>query len=218
MTEAEKAALKKAQDDAKAATEALAKAETEKSTQAARIAELEKAAEPVAKADDKVDLSKADPATRAYIEKMEADRKADRERAEKSEKTANEALAKAQASEDAALTRDFIAKAETFKALPIEAGVFGPVLKSAAAKLTKEENAELERVLKAADAAITETDLFKEQGRARESGKADSAYAEAVQKADKLRENDPKLSKAQAVDKVLSEDRALQDRYLAEQR
>jgi colicin import membrane protein len=218
MTPEQEAALKKAQDDAKAATDALAKAEADKATQAARIAELEKTAEPVDKGDEKVDLSKADPATRAYIEKMEADRAADRERAEKAERTANEATEIAKAERDARITREFVTKAEGYRALVVKADEFGPVLKEASEKLSKAAFDEIERVLKAADEALSSTDLFKEQGRAREAQKADSAYAEAVTRAAELRKSDAKLSQADAIAAVFKADPDLQARHLADVR
>jgi hypothetical protein len=224
MTPEEKAALdkaqadlKKAQDDLKAATDTIATQKAEGDKLAEKVATLEKAAEP-AKKDEPIDKSDLPPAVRAALEKAETEAATNRERAEKSEKTANEALAKAQASEDAALTRDYIAKAETYKALPIEAAKFGPVLKSAAEKLTKDELAELERVLKAADAAIAETDLFKEQGRSREGSKDGSALTEMTKRTTELRKSDPRLSEGAAMDLVMKADTELQARYLAETR
>jgi hypothetical protein len=92
------------------------------------------------------------------------------------------------------------------------------VLKSASEKLTKDEYDELDRVLKAADAALNEAGIFDEQGRSREAATPDSALAEATAKAEEIRKSDPKITPTQALDMALTADRGLQERYLAEQR
>ena len=66
------------------------------------------------------------------------------------------------AERDERLTRDYVAKAEGFDKLAIEAKTFGPILKSAADKLTAEEFGELERVLRAANTAASKA--FQEAG------------------------------------------------------
>lgn len=220
MTPEEKAALKKAQDDATAATAAIAKANEQIETLKAENAELKKAAEPAVKADeDKVDLSKADPALRAHIEKMEAERQADRERAEKSEKVAADALAKAQATDEKILKAEFVAKADGYKALVVKAEDFGPVLMRVSTAVSKEDFDALEQVLKAADEGLVAGDLFKEQGRGGDAAtKADGALAEVNKRAEEIRKADPKISLAKAQDMAITADPALQARYLAETR
>lgn len=216
MTPEETARLAKAEADATAATARAVTAEKAASDFKAMLDAKKKKddeAEAAKKAEDTpVDLSKADPATRAYIEKMQADQAADRVRAEKAEKTANEALAKAQASDDARLTAVFITKAEGYKALVIKADEFGPVLKEASEKLSKESFDAIETVLKAADAQVAATDLFKEQGRGGDGVQSDSAYAEVTKRAEELRKNDPKLSLGDAQTAVLKADRGLAQR------
>jgi hypothetical protein len=55
---------------------------------------------------------------------------------------------------DASETATYVAKAAELKHLPVKAEEFGPILKSASAGLTADQRAELDRVLKAADAAL----------------------------------------------------------------
>lgn len=214
--EEERDALKKAADEHAAE---LKKATDASAELTSKVTELEKAAKP-APAEPVVDLSKADPAIRAMLEKSEADAKAMADRLEKAEKQGEEDRQLAKAERETRLTREFVAKAEEFKALPVEAEKFGPVLKSAAEKLSKDEADELDRVLKAADEQIRQSRLFKEQGRGERPGDGGdgSAIAEVQRKAEALKKADPKLSSAQALDKAMTSDRELQERYLAEMR
>lgn len=224
MTEAEmKAAVEKAekerdelrkqvedQTDAKAK---LAKAEKDL---ADAQAELEKAGKTEPKTEPTtINKSELTPAQRAYVEKLEQDRAAEQTRLEKAEKDAEEASKVAKAERDERLTRDFIAKAETFKALPVTPGDFGIVLKSIHGGVDAKTFEQLETVLKAADEQIQKGDLFKEQGRAGDP-QPSTVEAEVTRKAEELRKSDSKLSKAEAFDRALSEDRDLQARYLAE--
>jgi chromosome segregation ATPase len=55
---------------------------------------------------------------------------------------------------DASETATYVAKAAELKHLPVKAEEFGPILKSASAGLTADQKTELDRVLKAADAAL----------------------------------------------------------------
>lgn len=194
-----KGKVDKAESDAAEMKEALEKAQAD--------IEALKKEEPEAAEVSKADLS---PEWRERIEKMEADQAADRERAEKAEK-----IAKAEREER--LRKEFIAKAESFEALPVEKDEFGPLLQRAHEVLSKEDFEALETVLKAADAQVKASDLFKEQGRTR-AGEQEGALAEARQKAEELKKADSSLSDAAALDRVLSSDRDLQERYLAEVR
>jgi uncharacterized coiled-coil protein SlyX len=217
MTPEEKAALEKAQADVAALTEKLTKADETNAALAAKVTELEKAAEP-AKKEEPIDKADLPPAVRAALEKAEADAAALAERLEKSENEAKAERDIAKAERETRLTREFVTKAEGYKALVVKAEDFGPVLKACAEKLTKDEYAAIEQVLKAADEQIVAGDLFKEQGRGREAAAPDGAYAEATQKAEELRKSDPKLSLAKARELVFKADTDLQARYLAEQR
>lgn len=78
----------------------------------------------------------------------------------------NEALQKRlDAAEDRAATEQTIAKVRTdFPNLPVKAEEFGPVLKRVLKGATAEDRTEVERVLKAASAAVDGTKLTKEMG------------------------------------------------------
>jgi hypothetical protein len=203
------------------------KADLEKSTtdQAAQKTELEKAQADrdalkakVDKTEEPEEVIKKDDLpepVRKALEKSEAEATANRERAEKAEKAATEASDLAKSERDERLNKEFIAKAEAFKALPVKKDEFGPVLKAAHEKLSKEEFEAIETLLKAADEQIAASDLFKEQGRTH--GAADTgALAEAKQKAEELRKSDSTLTQAQALDKAFKENPELEQRYLAE--
>lgn len=221
MTPEEKAALdkaqadlKKAQDDLTATKATLEKAQSDNTAMEARLKALEDANG--VKKEEEIDKSDLPPAVRAAFEKSEADRAALAERVEKAEKGAAESDRLVKAERDERLTAEFIAKAETLKALPVKPAEFGPVLKAASEKLTKDEYQALEKALTAADEQIQKGDLFKEQGRAHEGERADSAYAEATQKAEELRKSDSKLTKTAALDQAFRDNPDLQARYLAE--
>jgi chromosome segregation ATPase len=200
-----KSQLEKAQADSEEHKAALEKAQTDLNALTAKVSELTKD-ETV----EEIDKSDLPPAVRERLEKAEADAQALAERLEKAEKNA--------ASErDERLSKEFVTKAEAFKALPVKATEFGAVLKSASEKLSKDEYEHLEGVLKAADEQIAAGDLFKEQGRGGTSMQ-DGALAEATEKAQELRKADSTLSAEQALDRVFQNDRALQERYLAEVR
>jgi hypothetical protein len=225
MTPEETAALKKAQDDftaertaREAADAKLAKADEKITALEASVAEIQKAAgitvEPVP-----VDKSDWPESARIAFEKAEADAAALADRVAKAEKDAEEDRNLAKAERDRTLTASFIAKAEKFEALPVKAAEFGPILKSVHGKLAEAEAAEIDRVLKAADAAMTTAGLFKEHGRNGDApAKADTAIAEITQKAEEIRKNDPKISKAAAQRQVFDADPDLARRYQDEQR
>lgn len=209
------------------AQETIAKAEADGTTLKADLAkaladiadlkrQLDEDREPAKKAEE-INKDELPAPVRAALEKAETDAKANAERAEKAEKAAGEASEIAKAEREQRLTKEFVAKAEGYKALVVKADEFGPVLKEAAEKLSKESFEAIETVLKAADEQIAKGDLFKEQGRSRE-GQPDGALAEATKKADEIRKADPKLSPSQALDMALTADRGLQERYLAEVR
>jgi hypothetical protein len=213
MTEAEIAALAKAEKDASDAQAALAKAETEKAELATRVEALEKAAKPE---DKPAPLNKADlpEPVRLALEKAEADTAAANARIEKAEKQAEEDRALAKAERDTRLTREFVAKAQTFTSLSVDAEKFGPILKSASEKLTKEEVEELDRVLKAADAQLATSNLLKSAGVGGDAQPRDGEQ-DLTQKAEELRKSDPSLTKFQAMQRAMRENPEAQARYAA---
>ncbi len=221
--EEQKDALEKAQADATTAAERdtakaeLTKAQEQIETLTKSIEDIKKAAgvkeEPVA-----VDKSDWPESARVAFEKAEEERAADRERAEKAEQRANAAAEKVDKAEDARLTREAITKAEKFKALPIDAAKFGPILKSASEKLSKEENDELDRVLKAADEGLQKSDLFKTVSGNGNGEQPDTALGQAKAKAAELCKADPALTEATAMQRVLKADNELAARYQDEVR
>jgi hypothetical protein len=221
--EEQTAALKKAQDDLAAitaerdtATAALAKSMAD--LKALQDAEDEKNGK-AKKGEELVDKSDLPAPVRAALEKAEADNKAMAERLQKAEDATKAADDLAKAERDTRLTREFVTKAEGYRALVLKAETFGPVLKEASEKLSKESFDAIDTVLKAADAAIAQTDLFKEQGRSRESANGSaSAAAEVTKRAEELRKSDSKLTVGDAMSEVFKADTDLQARYLAEVR
>lgn len=174
-------ALKKAQD----AEEALAKSRKKKTND-------DPEAEPMNKAELPAPVREA-------LEKAEKE-------AEQLRKEAKEAQEIAKAERDQRVTRDFIAKAEEYKALSVAPAEFGPLLKAANEKLSESEYAELERVLKSADEQIARGDLFKEAGRGgvpRRSG--EDGYQKALSKAQELRKADASLSEVAAMEKAMAD-------------
>jgi len=168
---------------------------------AAVVTEVESA---IAKAAEDAKLAKADPETRAAIKKAE-------DRAEAAEKVAK-------AERDTRLTNEFIAKAENeLGHMSVKPEDFGPVLKAASEKLSKEEFEAIETALKAADAQIEKGALFAEAGAVGPVAAAD-AFGELQQKAAEIKKADSKLSDAEALDKAMKDNPDLEAAYLAEAR
>lgn len=161
--------------------------------------------------EETAEVNKADlpEPVRLALEKAEQDAKTMGERLEKAENVAK-------AERDERLTRDFITKAGSFQALPVTPGDFGLVLKSVHGGVDEQTFEALDKVLKAADEQISKGELFKEQGRSGDDPKPHNVEAEIAAKAEEIRKSDSKLTKAEAFDQALSEDRDLQSRYLAE--
>lgn len=159
----------------------------------ARIAELEKAAKPEEK--DEIDKSKLDPETLERIEKMEAQAKADREKAAETE-------AKLRKMEDE--RQDEILRADLRKSLPNTPQVdeLVPVFKS----LSEDEAKILKTKLSAGDAAIGMG--FKDIGRTVRD-ETDTAAGQIRKLADDIRKADPGLSPEQARVKARRENREL---------
>lgn len=202
-----KAALAKAEQERDQAREAAQKAETERD---AAKADLEKAQTPTEPAKPEADdLNKADlpDAVRARLEKAEADAAAANERIEKAEK-----LAKAE--REIRVTREFVAKAESYRALVIKADEFGPVLKEAAEKLSKEAYDAIESVLKAADEQIAKGELFKEHGRGGDAQATSGGSDALVAKAAELRKSDSSLTEGQAMERAIAENPELARQHL----
>lgn len=109
-----------------------------------------------------------------------------------------------------------IAKAASFKGLPVKADDDYKVFQEIDEKLSPEVAKRVTELLQAADAAIVSGDLFKAVGSARE-GSGGSAYAEVETLADGLvAKSTSGLTKAQAIDRVIRDNPELYKRHLAE--
>ena len=108
-------------------------------------------------------------------------------------------------------------EAEDYRSLPIDAARFGPILKSAFEKLSKDEYAELERVLAAADEQVTKGDLFKQYGDSGPGGTVSGAFEQLEREATALKKSDPSLSAEQALEKAMEANPDLERQYAAEQ-
>ena len=148
-------------------------------------------------------IAKMDPEVKAIFEKMAADSHTATERAERAENIAKSL-------QDEKVLKEYVEKAGDLSHLPVEPLKFGPVLK-ALGEGHPTEFEEILRVLKAADAAIEKSELFKEIGKAG-SGET-SAEAAVYAKARSLVAKDADLTFDEAVVKVLEADPELYERY-----
>lgn len=131
--------------------------------------------------------------------------------------TAAETVAKAE--RDIRLTREAVAKVESWEALPFDANELGLTLKIAKDHLPEET---YEAIVKALDTAnetaqmgaeISESGLFSEVGK-NTAGNHEEPADELGREVKKLRETDPSLSIPQAINKVLGERPDLYDQTL----
>jgi hypothetical protein len=151
----------------------------------------------------KEQLEKMDPGLRDLIQKSLDEARIAKERAEAAEKVAKDLR-------EEKILKEYVAKAEELPHLTIEPLKFGPVLKALGESHPKEFE-EIYKVLKAADAALEKSELFKEIGK---SGSSESnAEAAVYAKAKALVAKDGELTFEQAVTKVLEDDPELYERY-----
>jgi hypothetical protein len=148
-------------------------------------------------------LEKLDPGVRSLLEKTLAER-------DQATAKADEALGLAKELKEEKILKEYVEKAAALPNLAIEALKFGPVLK-ALGEGHPAEFSEILRVLKAADAAIEKSELFKEIGKAG-SGESD-AEAQVYAKARAMVAKDGALTFDDAVCKVLEDDKELYTRY-----
>ncbi len=107
---------------------------------------------------------------------------------------AAEDLAKAE--RDRRVEAEFIDRVEGYGTLPISASDFGPVMKRASEALAKEDFEQIEAVLKAAGAALGESEMFQTRG---VSGDGDSSAAGQFRaEVAKVKAANPGLSDAEA--------------------
>jgi hypothetical protein len=161
---------------------------------------------PQKKADGSWDFSGIPEEVRPMVEALWKENEDIRKKAEETEK-----LLKAE--RDERLRKEFIAKAAGYKHLAVKPEEFGLVLKALAEK-APEELAKIEAVLKAADEAIGQGKLFAEAGRGGEG--AGSTWAKIEKMASEIVQKDGKMTREQAIAKVLEEHPELYDEYLRE--
>jgi Asp-tRNA(Asn)/Glu-tRNA(Gln) amidotransferase B subunit len=148
-------------------------------------------------------LEKLDPGVRSLLEKTLAER-------DQATAKADEALSLAKELKDEKILKEYVEKAEDLPHLPIEVLKFAPIMK-ALGEEHPVEFAEVWRVLKAADAAIEKSELFKEIGKA---GSSESdAEAVVYAKARSMVAKDGDLTLEGAVCKVLDENPELYEKY-----
>jgi len=151
----------------------------------------------------KEQLETLDPGLRDLIQKSMDEARIAKERAEAAENVAKEL-------KEEKILKEYVARAEELQHLPVQPLKFGPVLKT----LGEDHPAEFEeiyRVLKAADAALAKSELFKEIGKAGSS--ETSAEASVYAKARSLVAKDGSLTLEGAVNKVLEDDPELYEKY-----
>lgn len=157
-------------------------------------------------------LKNADPALRAVVEKLQAESAANKA-------AADTATLIAKGEQDARLQREYIAKAQTFKAVGFVADDDWKVVREITEKLSPESSDRLFQVLAAAGTAIEKSGLFATAGRegapvASGTGKAGD---EVVSKARaKVEKSGGKLDIAAAISEVEREEPELYQRYRTE--
>ena len=148
-------------------------------------------------------IAKMDPETQAVVKQLLEENVVTKAEAKEAKQIAKEL-------KDEKILKEYVVKAEDLPHLAIEPLKFGPVLK-ALGESHPDEFSEIFRVLKAADAAIEKSELFKEVGKAG-SGES-SAEAAVYAKARGLVAKDGDLTFEEAVSKVLEEDPELYEKY-----
>ncbi|PWK07505.1 hypothetical protein [Tumebacillus permanentifrigoris] len=158
-----------------------------------------------------IDKSALSPELREHLETIEKQAADAKKQAEEFAKQAQEANDIAKAERDARLTETFINKAAGYRALPVKAEDFGPVLKALAEKAPDEYKI-LDELLKSVDAAMADSDLFKEIGKGAGGGSND-VMKRVELAAEELRKSEPTLTKEQAFSKALQNNPELYTEY-----
>jgi len=134
---------------------------------------------------------------------------------EKLYKEHKETAEKASRLEDEKIEKEFIDKAKTeFGTLPVESAEFGKLLKSIHEK-APDEYTQLEGLLKALNGQINESELFKEVGS--DSKGTSGAWAKIEKSAKEYAKDNPNISEAQAVSKIITENPELYLQYMQEE-
>lgn len=129
------------------------------------------------------------------------------------EKRAKEAEEIAKKEREERLTREFVAKAAQFKALPVKPEEFGPVLKSIS-EVAPQVYEKVEAVLKAANELVEKSKVFDEIGKG--TGVEKSAWGKIEAKASELVQKNAGMTKEQAIAQVLRQNPDLYAEYQKE--
>lgn len=171
-----------------------------------------------------MDIQKAiDAAVAEAVKKQSEEVAALKKRADDAEAAAKASAesAKAEAAKVAKMEADrrheqFIAKAKTYDAIPgASPDDFASLLEVAETGMTAEQTVKFEQVLKGANEAIKQGQLFATIGSGR-SGNPTGAEAKMKTAAQELQKADGKLSYPQAFAKVMTQQPELYKQYLAE--
>lgn len=179
-------------------------------------------------------LESANEELMASIEKMEAEKQAELAQVEEeilksadprlveivkaAEERAAAAEAIAKAERDFRLEREFVAKAAELEALPVKADEFGMLLKSVADVLTEEQYDAIWNVLTAANASIAKSAMFGEVGKSSAPSDNDGPMNIIEKAAARLMNDEPNLTKEQAIAKAVAADATLYTQYIREGR
>lgn len=124
----------------------------------------------------------------------------------------------AKAERDYRLEREFIAKADTLGNLAISAEDFGLVLKNIADSISEEDFDTIWQVLSAANESVAKSGIFEEVGKSVGANDSDSPMNVIEKAAARIMNDNPSLSKEQAVAKALEADATLYTQYIREGR
>ena len=157
---------------------------------------------------EQIDMSALAPEVRARLEKLEAE-------AQTNAQAAQAAQTLAAQERDTRLTREFGEKAKAYGSLNMNADELGGLLKRSSESLSAEDYGKLEQTLAAANAQAESAKLFASHGS--ETPEANGAVAQVKAKADELMAADPKLTRSQAIDRVMQANPKLYEAYSASQ-
>ena len=151
-------------------------------------------------------LEKMDPKARSIIEKLLEDQQLTRAEADEAKRIAKEL-------KDQQVLKEYVAKAEELQNLPVQPLKFGPVMKTLGESNPREFE-EIFKLLKAADAILDKSELFREFGKA---GPGEgSAEAQIFAKARALVTKDAALTFEEAVERVMDLEPELYEKAEAE--
>ena len=138
-------------------------------------------------------LEKMDPATQAIVKQLQEENTATKAEAREARQMAKEL-------KDEQVQKEYVAKAEELQSLPVQPLKLGPIMKTIG-EAHPQEFEEIFRLLKAADAVIEKSELFREFGK---SGPGESsAEAQIYAKARAMVAKDGDLTFEEAVEKVM---------------